>query len=282
MSETIGFIGLGAMGMGMAANLVAAGHTVLGYDPDSGRQAEAERKGIKPVSSPLEAAAGATRTVVSAVRTAEQTRSVLFGTDGIAAAGEPRTVVVVSTLDPTTMRELAAEAATRGVTAIDVTMSGGPWGAEAGTLTLIVAGPDSAVEPVRPLLDAMGGNIFHVGTEVGTAQSVKLAVQLAFGINMMGVFEALQVVAGTGVDEQQLMDILGVSVGGGWVTANWARVKPWWEHYIPGEDLDILLKDLRSVLRESDTRTVPMPMAALTFQLMRHVWPAARLHDGQG
>jgi 3-hydroxyisobutyrate dehydrogenase-like beta-hydroxyacid dehydrogenase len=274
MGEIVGFVGLGAMGLGMAANLVAAGHRVLGHDPDPARADAARAKGIEVVPSPRDAAAGATRTVVSAVRTAEQTRAVLLGADGIAAAGVPRTVVVVSTLDPTTMRTLAADAADHDLAAVDITMSGGPWGAEAGTLTLIVSGPSEVVDPLQPLLDAMGSNIFRVGDEVGVAQSVKLAVQLAFGVNMMGVFEALQVVADAGVPEEQLMDVLRVSVGGSWVVENWARVKPWWEHYVPGEDLDILLKDLRSVLRESDARTASMPVTALVFQLMRHVWPA--------
>jgi 3-hydroxyisobutyrate dehydrogenase-like beta-hydroxyacid dehydrogenase len=274
VGEIVGFVGLGAMGIGMAANLVAAGHRVLGVDPDPQRAAAAEQKGIEVVGSAREAAAGATRTVFSAVRTADQTRAVLLGPDGIAAAGVERTAVVVSTLDPTTMRELAAEAAGRGVSAVDVTMSGGPWGAEAGTLTLVVSGPPAVVDPLQPMFDAMGRNIFRVGDEVGTAQSVKLAIQLAFGVNMMGVFEALQVVADAGVPEEQLMEVLEVSVGGSWVVENWARVKPWWEHYVPGEDLDILLKDLRSVLRESDARTASMPVTALVFQLMRHVWPA--------
>lgn len=273
MGEIVGFVGLGAMGLGMAANLVAAGHRVLGHDPDPSRAAAAAEKGIEVVASPREAAAGASRTVVSAVRTAEQTRAVLLGADGIAAAGAPRTVVVVSTLDPTTMRDLATEAAQRDLAAVDVTMSGGPWGAEAGTLTLVVSGPPDVVDPLQPLLEAMGRNIFRVGDDVGTAQSVKLAVQLAFGVNMMGVFEALQVVADAGVSEEQLMEVLKVSVGGSWVVENWTRVKPWWEHYVPGEDLDILLKDLRSVLRESDSRLASMPVTALVFQLMRHVWP---------
>lgn len=272
MTENVGFIGLGAMGLGMAANLAAAGHTVHGFDPSPVRQQLAKDKGIRVVSSPRLAAEGADRNVFSVVRTKGQTEAVLFADDGVVPAGKKLNVAIASTLDPTTMKGLAERLVPHGVTAVDTTMSGGPWGAEAGTLTLMVSGPDTAVAALRDQLDTVGGNIFVVGQDVGTGQATKLAVQLAFGVNMMGVFEALQVVRKYDVDESLLMEILGLSVGGSWVTNNWERVKPWWEVYVPGEDLDILLKDLRSVLREADSDVVSMPMSALTFQMLRQVW----------
>ncbi|MFF5260333.1 NAD(P)-dependent oxidoreductase [Actinomadura viridis] len=274
MTESIGFIGLGAMGLGMAANLVKGGHEVHGYDPSPERREEAEAAGIHLAASPLEAARASSGVVLSVVRDAAQTREVLLGEDGVARAGKPLTAVVASTLDPSTMRALAGELDGHGVTAVDTTMSGGPWGAEAGTLTLMVSAPAALFERLRPLLDLMGANIFHIGERVGTAQAAKLAVQLTFGVNMMGVFEAIRLVDEYGVDEEQLMSMLSVSVGGSWVVDNWRRVKPWWEHYVPGEDLDILLKDMRSVQREADEHGFPMPVTALAFQLMRHVWPA--------
>lgn len=287
MTESVGFIGLGAMGLGMAANLVKSGYTVYGFDPSPQRRELAAGAGIKVVGSPREAAEGASEVVFSVVRDAAQTQAVLFGEDGVVRAGKALTAVVASTLDPATMRGVEAELGGHGVTAVDATMSGGPWGAEAGTLTLMVSARRDVFDRLRPLLDAMGKNIFHVGEKVGTAQAAKLAVQLTFGINMMGVFEAIRLVAEHDVDEDTLMSLLSVSVGGSWVVDNWPRVKPWWEHYVAGEDLDILLKDMRSVLRESDTGGFPMPVTALSFQLMRHVWPAwaalsAEAGDGDG
>ncbi|MFC7548682.1 NAD(P)-dependent oxidoreductase [Plantactinospora sp. GCM10030261] len=274
MTASIGFIGLGAMGLGMATNLVRGGHRVYGYDPDPGRRGLATAAGITVVDSPAEAARHASETVFSVVRDAAQTRAVLLGDAGVASVAVPRTVVVCSTLDPTTMRGLADALDPHGVTAVDATMSGAPWGAEAGTLTLMVAAPADVFGRLRPLLDLMGSNIFHVGERVGTAQATKLAVQLTFGINMMGVFEAIRLVDSHDVSEDQLMAMLSVSVGRSWVAENWPRVKPWWERYVAGEDLDILLKDLRSALREADAEILPLPMTALSFQLMRHVWPA--------
>lgn len=272
MSEHIGFIGLGAMGLGIAANLVAAGHTVHGYDPSPERQAEAREKGIVVVESPRAAADAADEVVWSVVRTKAQTEAVLFGDDGVSSIGEPRIVVISSTLDPTTMRSIANRVAEGGGSAVDATMSGGPWGAAAGTLTLMLSGAPATVERILPLAEHVSSNRYVVGDTAGTGQATKLAVQLSFGIHMMAVFEAMQIVKSHGVDETQLMEILSHSVGGSWTTKNWARVKPWWETYIPGEDLDILLKDLRSTLAEADQDVVPMPMSALTFQLLRDVW----------
>ncbi|HUR05429.1 MAG TPA: NAD(P)-dependent oxidoreductase [Nonomuraea sp.] len=267
-------MGLGAMGLGMAANLVKRGHAVYGFDPSPERRDLAAAAGITLVGSPREAAERASEVVFSVVRDAAQTKAVLLGEDGVARAVGQRIAVVASTLDPTTMADLEAELAGHGVTAVDATMSGGPWGAEAGTLTLMVSGAGQVFQRLRPLLDAMGENIFHMGERVGTAQATKLAVQLTFGINMMGVFEAIRLVDSYQVDEDALMAALSVSVGGSWVVDNWRRVKPWWEHYRAGEDLDILLKDMRAVLREADAEGFPMPVTALSFQLMRHVWPA--------
>jgi 3-hydroxyisobutyrate dehydrogenase-like beta-hydroxyacid dehydrogenase len=272
MTEHIGFVGLGAMGLGIAANLAAAGHTVHGYDPAPERQKLAADKGIQVVDSPRAAAEAADEVVISVVRTKAQTEEILFGEQGVTAIGTPRTVVISSTLDPSVMRAISDRLAAGGSTAVDATMSGGPWGAEAGTLTLMVSGPVASVDRVRPLLDAVSERLYVVGETVGTGQATKLAVQLSFGIQMMAAFEALQIVRSHGVDETQLMEILTHSVGGSWTTRNWERVKPWWENYVPGEDLDILLKDLRSVVAEADHDMVPVPMSALTFQLLREVW----------
>jgi 3-hydroxyisobutyrate dehydrogenase-like beta-hydroxyacid dehydrogenase len=245
---------------------------VHGFDPSPHQQARARDKGITVVTSGRHAAEVADDVVFSVVRTKDQTEEVLFGDLGVTAVGKPRTIVVLSTLDPTTMRGLAERVAESGGVAIDATMSGGPWGAEAGSLTLMVSGELAAIERTRPLLEAVSDRLYVVGDAPGTGQAVKLAVQLSFGAHMMTAFEAMQVVRSHGVDEQQLMEILSHSVGASWTTRNWERVKPWWETYVPGEDLDILLKDLRSVLAEADDEVTPMPVSAVTFQLLRDVW----------
>jgi 3-hydroxyisobutyrate dehydrogenase len=188
------------MGLGMAANLVEAGHEVFAYDPSPERQELAQAKGIVMVDAPAAAATSADSTVFSVVRTKEQTEDVLFGRSGVISSGQPRTIIISSTLDPTMVQALAGRVADAGGTVIDATMSGGTWGADAGTLTLMVSGSPDAVERARPMLDAVSSRVYVVGDEPGTGQAVKLAVQLSFCIQMMAAFEALQAVKSHGVD----------------------------------------------------------------------------------
>lgn len=272
MTETIGFIGLGAMGLGIAANLVKGGHEVVGFDTSAERRALAAERGIVPAGDAEEVIRKATSTVFSAVRTTQQTLDLLRGLE----LDRPLTIVVLSTLDPGSMRQLADELAEHQVVALDATMTGGAWGADAGTLTFMVSCPDEVFVRVRPLLELAGEQIFHVGDHVGTAQATKLAVQLAWGINMLGALEALRFAQRYGVAEDQLMAILSKSVGASWASQNWERIKPWWQVHEPGGDLEIILKDLRSALRDADENEAFMPMTAMTFQLLRHVW------DGSG
>lgn len=271
--DVVGFLGLGVMGGGMAANIAKAGHEVVAFDPSEAARVRAAEHGITLVDSPREVAQRSTGAIVSMVRTADQTQDVLFGDTGVAAAGrDGLDLVVMSTLDPGTVAHLSATAAASGLTLFDAGVSGGGWGADAGTLTIMLSGPPAAIGRTRPLFDAMGSNVFELGEDVGSAQAAKLAVQLGFAVSMLGAFEALALASSHGVDEEQLMAILSLSVGDTWVTRNWPRVRGWWENYVPGEDLDILLKDLRAMLRDADERTVGLPVTALSFQRMRHVW----------
>lgn len=268
MTETVGFIGLGAMGLGIAANLVKGGHEVVGFDTSADRRTLAAERGITLAGDAGEVIGKATSTVFSAVRTTQQTLDLLRGLE----LDRPLTIVVLSTLDPGSMRQLAGELAEHQVVALDATMTGGAWGADAGTLTFMVSCPDEVFARVRPLLELAGEQIFHVGDHVGTAQATKLAVQLAWGINMLGALEALRFAQRYGVAEDQLMAILSRSVGASWASENWERIKPWWQVHEPGGDLEIILKDLRSALRDADENEAFMPMTAMTFQLLRHVW----------
>jgi 3-hydroxyisobutyrate dehydrogenase-like beta-hydroxyacid dehydrogenase len=275
-AEIVGCIGLGAMGGGMAANLVSGGFSVVGYDPSEKAQAAARAAGVELAATPEEVARRATRLVISMVRTAEQTEQVMFGPDSVVAAGRDELIVSISsTLDAGTVASIDERLRAVGLRSIGATVSGGDTGARAGTLTFMLAGPPGDLAALRPVFEAMGSNLFEVGKDVGAAQAAKHGVQLAFGVNMLGAFEALQVASQRGVDETQLMEILAVSVGDSWVARNWPRVRSWWEHYVRGEDLDILLKDMRAMLAESDQAELPLPVTALSFQLMRDVWPAA-------
>jgi 3-hydroxyisobutyrate dehydrogenase-like beta-hydroxyacid dehydrogenase len=279
--EVVGFVGLGAMGGPMAANLVRAGFEVVGFDTSADRLREAERTGVRRAASVAELVHAATRTVISVVRDAEQTRAVLAAPDGLLSAGRaPIDLVVMSTLDPSTMARLAEEVAGRGISAVDAPVSGGVAGAREATLTIMMSGDAATLERVRPALGAMGEHLHTVGPRPGMAQAAKLANQLMLAVTMLGVSEGLRLATANGVDEEALMRLLATSTGGSWTVKNWSTVRRFWERHVPGGELDIICKDLRSALREADQREISVPVTAVAFQRIRHTWERPGPRDG--
>jgi 3-hydroxyisobutyrate dehydrogenase-like beta-hydroxyacid dehydrogenase len=274
--EVVGFVGLGAMGGPMAANLVRAGFDVVGVELSEPRRAEAARVGVRLAGSVAEAARAATRVVISIVRDGDQTREVVRGPQGLFAAGRADLVFIcMSTLDPGSLESLTRELREVGIDVIDAPVSGGVSGAQQGTLTIMLAGSETTLDGVRPLLEAMGGNLFRVGDRPGMAQAAKLANQLMLAVNMLGVTEGLRIATSHGVHEGQLMALLSVSTGGSWAVRNWDDVSAFWRSAEPGGTLEIILKDLRSTLREADQQQLSLPVTALVNQLIRHVWRPA-------
>ena len=273
----IGFIGLGVMGAPMAANLVKAGHRVIGFDVDSAKRAESVADGVSMASSCAELAGTSGEVVVSIVRTWQDTQEAVFGADGFAqGCRSGQVLVVMSTLDPSSMTRLAEDLANRGVAAVDAPVSGGRAGAENASLSIMASGPAEVLERVRPVLEAMGQNIYVVGERPGMGQAAKLANQLMLGVNMLGASEGLAIAKQHGVDEDQLMELLSVSTGGSWVTNNWDRIRSFWRDPRRYNDLAIITKDLRSALKEGDEQGLSMPVTAVTFQRLHHVWESER------
>jgi len=273
--EVVGFLGLGVMGGPMSANLVKAGYRVLGFDSDAGRRSEAAAVGVETAGSCAEVAQAADQVVVSIVRTWQDTQEAVFGPAGFAkGCREGMVLLVMSTLDPSSMGKLAADLAGRGVAAVDAPVSGGRAGAEEATLSIMASGPADVLERARPVLDAMGRNIYVVGDRPGMGQAAKLANQLMLGVNMLGAYEGLAIAKRHGVDEDQLMELLSVSTGGSWVTKNWERIRAFWKDPESYNDLAIITKDLRSALKEGDELELSMPVTAVAFQRLRHAWGA--------
>ena len=275
--EVVGFIGLGVMGGPMAANVARSGYRVVGCDPDPHRRQEAQAAGVYVAGSPAEAAQDATRTLISIVRDVSQTWDALYGPQGIIT---PRRagldLVVMSTLDPGTMARLAEDLSQRGISAVAAPVSGGRAGAEQRSLSIMTSGDRAALDRVEPVLHAMGSNVFRLGEGPAMAQAAKLANQLMLATNIMGVQEGLEIASAHGVDESQLMSLLTASTGGSWVTEHWAQVERFTRGHQPGDELDIILKDLRSTLREADESEMSLPITAVTFQRLRQAWRRGR------
>lgn len=257
MKEVVGVIGLGAMGAPMAANLARAGYEVAGYDV----------RGTGEATSVAEVASRAGRAVIVIVRTRPQVEEVVAGLDRPGLD-----VVVMSTIDPGTMERLASELAGRGMTAVDAPVSGGVAGAEAGTLAIMAAGPPAAIERCRPLFDVVGRVTFTIGDRPGMGQAVKLANQLMLAVGMLAAQEGLRLAGAYGLEAADVLPVIERSTGASWAAGNWETVLSWWRDYEPGGSLDIIAKDLRSLLDGAAERRVPLPVAALAFQRLHDVW----------
>jgi 3-hydroxyisobutyrate dehydrogenase-like beta-hydroxyacid dehydrogenase len=260
------WIGLGEMGVPMAAILRRAGYRVSGFDVDRARMALAEAAGVAPAGSLAEAVAEA-EVVVAMVRTTAQVEALLGGPDGIAASAPPGReldVVVMSTLDPAVLRRLARETAGR-LSIVDAPVSGGTVGAEAGTLAIMASGPAATLARVRPILDLLGGSIFELGPESGYGQVAKLANQVMMSAAIAGTLEAMELARSYGLDERAAAEVALEGTGASWVLEHWDWMRSLWEAYEPGNGLDILIKDIRAVVEGAPARSAEMPVSAVAL-----------------
>ena len=271
--ECVAFIGLGEMGMPMAAHIASSGRAVRAHDAVAERRSEAAERGIDWAASAADAASAATRTVVVMVRTLPQVEAALFDAGGVLDADRDAVdVVVMSTIDPGSMRDLAARAGARGATVVDAPVSGGRKGAEDATLAIMASGPSDALARVDPLLELLGGHVAHVGDEAGHGQAVKLANQAMMAAAMAGTVEGLEIAERYGVDAGTMLDVVAHGTGGGWVMRNWDWMRSLWEEYEPGNALDVLDKDMRALLDVAGRDWMSLPVAAASFQRLVAFW----------
>jgi 3-hydroxyisobutyrate dehydrogenase len=181
-------------------------------------------------------------------------------------------LVVMSTITPVAMTAIAERLQGRGIEVLDAPVSGGTAGAEAGTLTAMVAGSREAHRRARPVLEAMCTRIFEVGDRPGRAQAVKLANQLMLAVAMLGTYEGLKLARSHGVEGAEVIPIIKASTGSSWVAENWETVRSWWEGLPEGSSLDIIYKDLRSLLGDAADQKLSLPVTAAAFNALREVW----------
>lgn len=217
MSQTVAFIGMGNMGGPMAANLVAAGHRVLGYDLFPAALEAAAAKGVE-VAESGEAAVAEADVVITMLPSGKHLIGAYSGADGggLLAAAQPGTLFVdCSTIDVLEAREAAELARTAGHRPVDAPVSGGTVGAEAGTLTFMVGGDDAEAAEARPLLEIMGKNVVHCGAS-GAGQAAKVCNNMILGVSMVAVSEAFVLGERLGLSHQALYDVAAHSSGQCW------------------------------------------------------------------
>lgn len=214
MQQPVAVIGLGNMGGRIARRLVASGFDVYGYDirPDRAREI-----GINAVGSVADACrqAGVILMSLPHSRAVEQ---VVLGEDGILASARPGTIVAdLTTADPVSTRRLHQLLAEREITLIDTPVSGGPLGAEAGTLTIIAGGSEAALEKLRPVFAAFSRHIFHMG-EIGNGHAAKAVNNFLNFMNLAATAEAMVVGVKAGLDPEKLLNVINASSGKNWAS----------------------------------------------------------------
>ena len=263
---TLGFVGLGAMGQNAARQLLLAGHRVQGFDlrPES-LQSFASNGGTVAASL-AEVCAQAMGTVLFVVNAA-QAEAVLFGTDGLAVAAAPGHLVISCvTMSAADARKLGARCEAHGLVFVDAPVSGGVAGAEAGTLSIMAAGPAAALASCAPVFDAMGSRVLNVGTEAGQGSTFKTINQLLCGVHLAAAGEAMAIAARAGLDVAQVFELVSQSAASSWMLRDRgpAMVE---RNYMPTRSaVDIFVKDLGLVVDLARDLRFPATVSAAALQ----------------
>jgi len=261
----LGFIGLGIMGRGMAANLLESGHglTVWNRTPSKARGLEANLVARSVDVGP------ASDVVFVCVSDTPDVEEVVFGELGVVHGMTPGDVLVDhSTISPGATKGFATQASELGITWLDAPVSGGSEGAKRGTLAVMVGGDPGALERVRPFMDSYSKSVVHVGDEPGSGQMAKAVNQVLVVLNQLAASEALLLAQGAGLDLERALEAVEGGAAGSWMLSNRGpqMIERDWN---PGFTIDLQQKDLRLVLEAADEVGVPVPGVALVFQLYR-------------
>jgi 3-hydroxyisobutyrate dehydrogenase len=276
----IGFIGLGNMGGGMAANLATAGHEVRAFDLSADALAKAEAAGCTRCATAREAAAGADAVVTmlpAGAQVAQVWRECIVG-----AAPSAAVLIDCSTIDVATAKAVAGHAAELGYLAVDAPVSGGIAAAAAGTLTFMVGGPAEAFARAEPILSAMGKAVIHAG-DAGAGQAAKICNNLILGATMIATCEAFVLAEKLGLDLPTFYAIAAKASGQSWAMTSYCPVpgvgpeSPADHDYEGGFAAALMLKDLKLALGAAQAADASVPMGAAAEALFQ-----AFVNAGQG
>ncbi|QEE38615.1 MULTISPECIES: NAD(P)-dependent oxidoreductase [unclassified Methylobacterium] len=261
----LAFVGLGAMGLPMAGHLVAAGFSVRGYDVRAESRAALAAAGGELAGTLAQAADGADALVLMVVNAA-QAEDVLFGQGALDALAPDGIVVLMATCPPGAVEAIAARVSATGRRFVDAPVSGGVVGAKAAKLTIMAAAPAATLAEIRPLLDALGDRIFHVGERPGQGATVKAVNQLLCGVHIAAAAEAMALAGRVGVDLAVVLEILSGSSASSWMLRDRGP------RMLEGEPevtsaVDIFVKDLGIVLEAGRSAGAALPLAAFAHQL---------------
>jgi 3-hydroxyisobutyrate dehydrogenase-like beta-hydroxyacid dehydrogenase len=265
MPDTVGFIGLGAMGGPMALNLIKKGFLLVVHDVDPAK-AEALRAQGAAVAEAADAVAAAVGRTIVMVETTAQAEAVIAGERGIVQRAKPGHVVAcMSTIDPLAARRLGEQLAAKGIAMIDAPVSGGTERAASGELSIICGGPADTVKACDDLFRAMGRNVFHVGG-LGQGLAMKLVNNMLIQVGTVAVAEALVLGVKAGLDPQTIYDVVRVSTGTSFAfETRVPRILK--RDFAPGGTVDISFKDQELETQFAKQLGVPVLLANVSQQV---------------
>ncbi len=270
-----GFIGLGAMGGGIARRLAQAGVTLHVCDPDPTKTA-AFAKWNAVIHPNPQSVADAVEVVFACLPDSKVSKAVAYGPEGVIHGKKIKVYIETSTIGRTPVIEIAKTLSAKNISVLDCPVSGGPRGADNGTLAIMVAGDTSVIESVRARLNLISNNVFDIGSEPGMGQMMKLVNNLISASNMASAFEALVLGAKAGLDADMMVNVINVSTGRNSATTDKIpkSVLPGTFDY--GASTRTLHKDITLGLIEAEELEVPMWVARNT----RQVWEFAMTQGG--
>lgn len=267
MPERVGLIGLGIMGKPMGKNLLKAGFPLTVWNRTASRMEELIALGARGARSPQEVAEHSD-IIITMVSDTPDVQQVILGEEGVIHGARPGAVMVdMSTISPQATRELAATLKAKGIDMLDAPVSGGEKGAIEGTLSIMVGGEAAVLERVRPVFEALGKRIVHIGPN-GMGQVCKLANQIAVVLNNLSVAEALVFAAKSGADVAKVLEAIQAGAAGSWAFTNYAP-KILRRDFSPGFMVSLQQKDLRLVLDAAREMNLALPGTALTYELQK-------------
>ncbi len=256
MTETVHFVGLGSMGLGMAQSALRAGFETYGHDPDAGRRDLLVAAGGRALNRGAPKAA----VLVCVVLNAAQTRDALFGAQGWAEGVQTGGVILgCATVAPEFAREMEAEAARRGLLYLDAPISGGAVKAAEGRLSVMASGRTEAFGRAEAVLAALAETVHRLGDCAGPGSAMKAVNQLLAGVHIAAMGEALCFATSQGLDPARVLEVIKVSAGNSWMFENRAP------HvieadYAPRSAIDIWPKDLGIVRDIAARAALPLPL----------------------
>ena len=261
---TVGVVGLGSMGYGMAQSILRAGHTVHGHDVTEQQVKRLREEGAAP--DPLANVTASLDALVVVVLNAAQTEAVLFGEEGLVPRLRTGAVVVAcATVPPAFAREMEARCHEHGVHYLDAPISGGAVKAAEGKLSIMASGTTDAFNAARPVLDATAETVFELGAAAGAGSAMKAVNQLLAGVHIAALAEAITFGIGQGIDPQRFMEVIPRCAGTSWMLENRGPHIAEGD-YTPRSSIDIWPKDLGIVLDIARQAKFGAPLTAAALQ----------------